>query len=312
MTRKIFLIGALFLCLSAFCYSGEGTIAVTKGPLSLPFLPFLSESSQVKARIVNDGEQALRSLLSKECEYAVFPIDAGYHIFQSTNGQIMCVALAGNSNFYFVSSNQNLKGTSNLLGAKVFCAKDSLSVDFFKNILSKKKISLDKTKNGVQIVPVPSEPDLVNGFLNNTYQNVVVSYPAYLALCRKSLSIRSTIDLQKEYSAIVGKNIEIPISVIMVRKEFAVENPEIHERIMENLSENYLNSKNFQENQDLTSHSIPFFKVFQLGFNYDQAFEFLKNNCYQFARSSEAKKLMDESLMIFTVNKSVDQSFYLD
>ncbi|MCQ2588802.1 MAG: ABC transporter substrate-binding protein [Treponema sp.] len=228
--KKIFsFIAAFLICISAF--SQDMNIGLLNGPSCIPCAALIENTTKIDETAVNyqifaSPQDLLPKMIKKEIDIGFMPVNVAAKSYSATKQQIICVAVTGEGNLALISSDSKVNDLKKLKGKTVYVAGQGATPEYItRYLLEKADIPVD-SKDGVTLnFSIPTN-QLVPQFIAGKIENVILPEPFITILEQNYKKKISKIDLQENgWKQYYIQN--YPMTVMVVRKEFAEENPHL-------------------------------------------------------------------------------------
>lgn len=228
--KKIF--GTIAAILVSFCvFAQDMNVGLLNGPSCIPCAYMVENCPKIDETNVNyevfaSPQELLPKIIKKEIDIGFMPVNVAAKAYEATNHQLLCLAITGEGNLSLISKNKKIQGLNDLKGETVYVAGQGATPEYItKYLLQMENIPLN-TKDGVTLdFSIPTN-QLAAQFLAGKIQNIIVPEPFRTIVVINTKSQISIIDLQeKEWGKYYTQN--YPMTVMVVRKDFANENPHL-------------------------------------------------------------------------------------
>lgn len=195
-------------------------VGVLSGPSSVPAAWLMENSKTSEFTKYADPQALLPKLVKKEIDVGFLPVNVAAKIYNSTHGAIICSGITGNGNLSVVST-ENMKRISDLRNKTVYIAGQGATPEYmFKYILEQNRINADKDISLKYSIPTAQ---LAANLISGKIAYCVMPEPFITIAISKSNKKINILSLQDEYKAFSDTNDNYPLTVMVVRKEFAEE-----------------------------------------------------------------------------------------
>lgn len=168
----------------------------------------------------------LPKMVKGEIDIGILPTNAATKIYNA-NKLLVLGAVVGEGNLYVMSRDKNVKTIADLAGKKVVVAGHGATPDYMLQYLAKKSL-LEIGEGADQInmdfsIPTAEIPaSLISGKIDYA----LVPEPFATVCQMKDQTILRSIDIQQVWMAYSDDASNFPLTVCVVRKEFAEQHPE--------------------------------------------------------------------------------------
>ena len=329
--KKILVFVVFMLGLNCFAQSQQEKVrvGVLHGPSCIPTIKLIEDSSdKYSFEKYADPQALLPKLLKNEIDIGFLPLNVAAKVYNSTNKQIVCLAVSGNGNLCIISKNSRVKKLSDLKGKSVFIAGRGATPEYiFKYILKKNNISYsDEETNSSKVYLDYSiqTANLVPSLISRKIEFALVPEPFSTIAKVKDKTVKKVIDIQQEFEDITIKDNTFPLTVIVATSDFINKTLESAEEenqidIGKELVLKFL--EDYEDSYKWTiSNSVKAGKLFEkhnMGLASGIVTASIPNANYVFIKAKDAKKSCEDLLTIFLQNdeKSIggklpDSDFY--
>lgn len=215
------------------------TISALNGPSGIPMAYMFENKPEIenvlcRFEVAASPDILLPKLLKGEVDMAVLPPNVAAKVFTKNNQALLVTAVVGEGNLSLVSKDSSVKSLQDLKGKTVVVAGQGATPDYmFRYLLEKNGIAVssvaEKGTNTDAVTLDFSIPtaEIPAALIAGKIQYALVPEPFSTVVCSKDPSISRVIDIQKEYASIDGNDSNFPLTVLVVRKSFAVQYPEV-------------------------------------------------------------------------------------
>ncbi len=226
----------LFL-FSAFAQEAKKLrVGLLNGPTCIPVAYLMENTSSVSAgddrtelsfEKFADPQALLPKLIKKEIDVGFLPVNVAVKVYNSGNKSLLCAAVSGLGNLRLITTDESIKRFSDLKGKTIYMAGQGATPEYMmRYLLDENKIPYSKEGELILDYSIPTSQlaaQLISGKINYA----VLPEPFSTIAKMKSDKVIYALDLQKEYLELSGSKDIYPLSVIVVRAEYAEENPEL-------------------------------------------------------------------------------------
>lgn len=294
------------LVISSFCIktyadetetSNQIRIGLLNGPSAVPSAKLMCDSSTKTYisdfSIFADPKALLPKLIKKEVDVGFLPVNVAVKVYNSTNGSVLCAAITGNGNLFIISSEHDVKRFADLDNKTVSVAGQGSTPEYmFKYLLEQNNVhncKFDFSLPTNQIVP-----NLIAGKI----KYAVIPEPFVSIAILKSNKIKVILDLQKEFSELNSDINNYPMTVMVVRKEFAENNSELFGVFLDD----YKNAVEWTIKNPKSSGQLV--EKCELALSAQIVTKSIPKTSYVFVRANEGKNEIESLLKIFLNNAS--------
>lgn len=224
---------------SATAGSRKVNVAALNGPSGIP-MAYMFENKPVVEGAEFDFQTAagadvlLPKLLKGEVDIGNLPPNVAAKVFSKNNGALLVGAVVGEGMLNLITKDGQVNSLADLKGKTVNVAGQGATPEYMFRYLLK--------ANGIEVVADGMEPgvdsvaldfsipaaELAAALLSGKIQYAVVPEPFATVATTKDAAVRRAVNLQDEYRAVTGDDsANYPMSVVVIRKEFAESSPEL-------------------------------------------------------------------------------------
>ena len=213
---------------------------------------------------------------------------------------IICCAVVGLGNLSLITTDENIRRFSDLKGKKVYVAGQGATPEYmFRYLLKENNLTASGDNADVALDFSIPTAQLAAQLISGKIQYAVVPEPFATIAKSKSDKVRSALDFQKEYLEVTGKKAEelYPLSVMVVRADFAKENP----ALLEALLSEYEKAVTWTNANPAACGALS--AKHNLGLAADVVEKAIPVSNYTYIPAVSAKKILEELLKIFLENE---------
>ena len=306
MKRKIFaflVISLIFL--KIFAQASQIRIGLLNGPTCVPAAYLMENKKTISTAELTyekfaDPQALLPKMIKKEIDIGFMPANVAAKVYNSGNKTIICCAVVGLGNLSLITTDENIRRFSDLKGKKVYVAGQGATPEYMFRYLLKEN-NLTATGDNADVALDFSIPtaQLAAQLISGKIQYAVVPEPFATIAKSKSDKVRSALDFQKEYLEVTGKKAEelYPLSVMVVRADFAKENP----ALLEALLSEYEKAVTWTKTNPAACGALS--AKHNLGLAADVVEKAIPVSNYTYIPAVSAKKILEELLTVFLENE---------
>ena len=321
MKRKIFVF--LVISLISLNLSAQATelrVGLLNGPTCVPAAYLMENKKSLLAggsaanltyEKFADPQALLPKMIKKEIDIGFMPANVAAKVFNSGNKSIICCAVVGLGNISLITTDESIRNFSDLKGKTVYLAGQGATPEYmFRYLLSENKMNWGQTGDVIFDFSIPTA-QIAAQLISGKIQYAVVPEPFATIAKLKSDKVRTALDFQKEYLELTGEKEIYPLSVMVVRADFAKENPELLKTFLAEYEEavNWTNSNVSQAAFLCEKHN--------LGLSAEVLEKAIPLSNYTFIPASSARKSLENLYNLFLENdktsiggKLPEQGFY--
>ena len=194
--------------------------------------PEIKSGYNINYSIESTSDALSTVVMKEEADIAIVPSNMAAIAYNKTSNYKI-LGTVGMGSFYLVST-ENMSSMDDLIGKEVGNTGKGLTPDItVKTILKEKNINLDDINFNYVNSMSELVPMMASGKLNTGF----VSEPALTGLMNKNDNIKIITSLNDEWKSISGSKNGYPQSTLIVKSDFAKENPEFIEKFVEQISD---------------------------------------------------------------------------
>ncbi|MBP5520000.1 MAG: ABC transporter substrate-binding protein [Treponema sp.] len=241
MKRKIVFCFAAFFCSFLIFAEGENLkirVGLLNGPTCIPSAYLMENtksvskddfSAELEFQKFADPQALLPKLIKKEIDIGFMPLNVAAKVYNSGNKSLVCVAVTGLGNLSLITNDSQIQRFSDLKGKTVYVAGQGATPEYLlKYLLQENKISYGEKGDVKLDFSIPTA-QLASQLISGKIQYAVMPEPFVTIAKLKSENQFYILDLQKEYLELSGAKNIYPLSVMVVRADFAKQNPQLLE-----------------------------------------------------------------------------------
>ena len=286
------LIMSIFV-LSVFAQKSEKNqsvrVGLLNGPSCIPVVFMMKDNGNSRVyRQFADPKALLPKIIKNEIDIGFMPVNVAVKVYNSSNKSIMCAAITGNGNISLITKDKELTRFFDLKGKKVYVAGQGATPEYmFRYLLS---------QNGVEDCEldfsIPTA-QLAAHLISGKIEYAVVPEPFATIAELKSKDIKKALNFQSEYQAFSKDGRNYPLTVMVVRSEFAKENPDLLNSFLKDYQESL--SKTLK-NPKMAGELV---EKYQLGLTAAFVAKSVSVSEYTYIPANNAKDKIEELLKIF-------------
>ena len=225
MKRIAILLIIFFITVSVFAEPIR--VGLLNGPTCVPAAYLMENYSDISYEQFADPQALLPKMIKKEIDIGFMPVNVAAKVYNAGNKAIICSAVTGLGNLSLITTDETIKRFTDLKEKTVYIAGQGATPEYMMKYLLKENKVNDVTFD-FSIPTTQIAAQLISGKI----QYAVVPEPFATIAQIKSDKVRAALNLQNEYLALTGSKDIYPLSVMVVRAEFANENPELLEQFL--------------------------------------------------------------------------------
>ena len=296
-------------------------VGLLNGPTCVP-AAYLMEN---KNTISSDGSEAeltfekfadpqalLPKMIKKEIDVGFMPVNVAAKVYNSGNKSIITCAVVGLGNLSLITTDENIHSFKDLKGKRVYVAGQGATPEYmFRYLLKENKMTWSGDEADVTMDFSIPTAQIAAQLISGKIQYAVVPEPFTTIAKAKSDKVIAALDFQKEYLELTGEKEIYPLSVMVVRADFAKDNP----KFMATLLAEYDAAVNWTIKNPAEAGALC--EKHNLGLAAGIVTKAIPVSNYTFVPASSAKKSIEKLLKLFLENdkasiggKLPDKGFY--
>ena len=222
------------ICLNVFAQKAEQVrVGLLNGPTCVPAAYVMENTKSVSGAELSfekfaDPQALLPKMIKKEIDIGFMPANVAAKVYNAGNKSIICCAVVGLGNLSLITTDENIHRFSDLKGKTVYVAGQGATPEYmFSYLLKENKMTWSGDKADVTMDFSIPTAQIAAQLISGKIQYAVVPEPFATIAKTKSDKVVAALDFQKEYIELTGEKEIYPLSVMVVRADFAKENPEV-------------------------------------------------------------------------------------
>lgn len=291
-------------------------IGILNGPTCIPCAYLMENSEDISFEKFADPQALLPKILKNEIDIGFMPLNVAAKVFNAGNKAIICAAVTGLGNIKIITTDNSLHQFTDLKEKTVYTAGQGATPEYMlRFLLAENKLTIGNSQEKADVILDFSIPtaQLVPQLISGKIKYAAVPEPFATIATLKSDTVFAVLDFQKEYQELTGSNNIYPLSVIVVRKDFAEKNPEAVDNFLQNYNNSYeWTVKNPKEAAVLCEKH-------ELGLAQNVVEKSIPVSNYTFIPAGKAVSISEDLLKIFLKNetssiggKLPDRDFYYE
>ena len=313
MKRRVFVTFVISLISLNLCaQAAQVRVGLLNGPTCVPAAYLIENNKENVYQQFADPQALLPKMVKKEIDIGFMPVNVAAKVFNAGNKSIICCAVVGLGNLSLITTDENIRHFTDLKGKTVYVAGQGATPEYmFRYLLKENNLTWKGEKADVTMDFSIPAAQLAAQLISGKIEYALVPEPFVTIAKTKSERVYSPLDFQKEYLELTGEKEIYPLSVMVVRSDFAKENPELLQAFL-NEYENAVSwtIMNPAEAGKLTQKN-------NLGLAADIVEKSIPLSNYTYLPAVEAKKSLEKLLAIFLENDKAsiggrlpDEAFY--
>lgn len=235
----------------------------------------------------------LPKLLKGEIDIGILPPNVAAKIYNNNNGAIKCCGIIGWGMLNLVTKDTNIKTVNDLQGKTIYSAGFGSTPEYIlRYILEKNNITIGDGENDTKIDFSISNAELPAALISGKIEYAFMPEPFATVAQMKGQDIIRPLDIQKLYKEASG-NDSYPMTMIVVRKEFAEQYPNTVRMYLQSCSQSVaLVNNDPQEAGELV-------QKYGLGLQAPIVTKVIPNAAYNYKDALEAKSEIENFFNVF-------------
>ena len=234
MKRKIFVslvISLIFLNL--FAQNTLVRVGLLNGPTCVPASYVMENTTSVSGAGLTfekfaDPQALLPKMIKNEIDIGFMPVNVAAKVYNAGNKSIICCAVVGLGNLSLITTDENIRRFTDLKGKTVYVAGQGATPEYmFRYLLKENNMTYAGEKADVTMDFSIPTAQIAAQLISGKIQYAVVPEPFATIAKSKSEKVVAALDFQKEYLELTGEKEIYPLSVMVVRSDFAKENSKL-------------------------------------------------------------------------------------
>ena len=274
-------------------------VGLLNGPTCIPAAYLMENQKEMTFEKFADPQALLPKMIKNEIDIGFMPVNVAAKVFNSGNKAIICAAVTGQGNLSIITTDKSIRNFRQLKGKTIYTAGQGATPEYMlKYLLSKNKLTAGTSDDNDVLLDfsIPNAQiaaQLISGKI--TY--AAVPEPFVTIAKMKSKEAITLLDFQKEYIECTGAKEIYPLSVMVVRKDFAEKNPEQLEKFLKEYE------KSLEWTKKNPSAAGQLSNKHSLGLDAAVVEKAIPVSNYTFVPASKAIQSIEELLRIFLENE---------
>jgi len=235
----------------------------------------------------------LPKMIKGEIDIGILPTNAAAKIYNA-NGLVVLGAIVGEGNLYVMSRDKKVHTVADLVGKKIAVAGHGATPDYLLQYLASKSLieigdSDDKINMDFSIPTAEIAPSLIAGKIDYA----LVPEPFATVCQMKDQSILRSLDLQHLWMAYSDEALNYPLTVCVIRKEYAQKYPQTVQKFLDE----YRKSIEWTNANPLEAGKLV--EKYTLGLSAAIASKSIPNASFAYIPAADAKPFVESLLSVF-------------
>lgn len=203
-------------------------IAGLKGPTTMGVVHLMQQSQNQTARhdyqitMYGSPDEIIPALISGELDAAMIPTNLAAVLYQKTKGNVQVAAVNTLGVLSLIGMDETIKTMADLKGKTIYASGKGATPEYVLNFLLER--SNLKVNEDVTVEYKSEATEVLNALLADPNGIAMLPQPYATTALMKNESLHTLLDLTQEWEK-VSPDSQIITGVLVVRKEFANENP---------------------------------------------------------------------------------------
>lgn len=214
----------------------EVKIAGLNGPTSIGMIKLfenpelINKNAEISITAVPSPDQVVSNLLNGDLDIAAVPTNVAAKVYNKTEGKYKLAAVNTYGVLYVLTNNTEINSIEDLKGKKISTSKKGSTPDLAFNYLLTKN-GLDPEKD-VELNYFTTHNELAQAVIAGDIDVAVLPQPFVTMVTMQNKDIKISLDVEKEWQKVEGENSNLVMGCIVVKSEFANNNPEFLESFL--------------------------------------------------------------------------------
>lgn len=249
----------------------------------------------VQMEITSTPDVLLPKLLKGELDIGILPPNAAAKVYTKNNEAIVMGAIVGNGMLNLLTEDTSIQSIADLKGKTVTVAGHGSTPDYMIRYLAQKsgiEVNTDAEDSLTLDFSIPTA-EIAAALISGKIEYAFVPEPFASVVQIKKSTMRRAFDVQQLYAELSGNTQSYPMTVVVIRAEFAKKYPELVSLFLEEYK-----SSIEKVNADPVQAGI-LVEKFSLGLQAPIVAKAVPNSAFAFTQGPEAQKAVEELLSIF-------------
>lgn len=295
MKLKTFVSLAISLIsLNLYAQTTQVRVGLLNGPTCIPAAYLMENNKDNSFQQFADPQALLPKMIKKEIDIGFMPANVAAKVYNAGNKSIICCAVVGLGNLSLITTDENIRHFTDLKNKTVYVAGQGATPEYiFRYLLKENGMTWQGDKADVIMDFSIPTAQIAAQLISGKIQYALVPQPFATIAKMKSDKVRCALDLQSEYLAVTGGNEIYPLSVMVVRADFAKENPQLLEAFLTQ----YQTAVKWTINNAAQSGKLC--EKYKLGLAADVVENAIPSSNYIYASADSSKKNLEVLLNLF-------------
>lgn len=185
--------------------------------------PVLGNKFRTRYSMYSEPEQVKAIMLTEKAEFAILPATTAAIMYQRT-GKYILAAIPVRGSLYLCSRDSSIQSWEDLRGIKIHLMAKGMTPDVMFGYLAQKN-GLDPEADILKDYSFSGHIELANALAAGIAETAVISEPMVSLVRAKHPEIKIVLSLDEEWNRVYNDSIPVAQTAVLVRKDFAEENP---------------------------------------------------------------------------------------
>jgi len=196
-------------------------IATLAGPTGMGLVNLVNDTSgKYAVEVLTQPDQLSPKIISGEVDVATIPSNLAAVLYNKMQGGITVVAVNTKGVLYLLGTDESILSFEDLDGKEVVLTGQGASPEYIVNDL------LSKNNASPNIRFMTAHADLSNAMASGDIDLAILPEPFVSITLAQNKDLKVLVDLNEEWKALYGEDIEIPLGVTIVNNAFLKNNEE--------------------------------------------------------------------------------------
>jgi NitT/TauT family transport system substrate-binding protein len=210
-------------------------LALLSGPTGVGAAKLLSDNeagttkNQYDVTIATAPDELTGKIVSGEIDIAALSTNLAAALYQKTNGKVQLAAINTLGVLYILENGEEIQSMADLKGKTIYAFGQGANPEYVLRYLLEK----NGLKEGQDVtVEFKASEEIVAAMASGQAKVAMLPVPATTTVLMKNKSVRAALDLTEEWNK-TTEDSQLTMGCIVVRKEFAEQNPEAVKAFLE-------------------------------------------------------------------------------
>lgn len=217
MKRIVLSLLLIFSAAAAF----SQRVGVLNGPSGIPCAYLMENTASGKNRLEFENfasaQTELPKLVKGEIDIGFLPPNAAAKIYNSSNGAVVCLGVAGNGNLFLMTRDPKIGKISDLDGKTISCAGQGATPEYMMKFL------LSKNSASAELDFSTPNAEIAAALIGGKFDYALVPEPFATVAQSKDSSVVRALDISAEFRK--TENSDFPMTLLVVNSKYAEKHP---------------------------------------------------------------------------------------